>query len=94
MVNWTNDRNERSWLSRINIVTLMLVDRQRLRKYIPAGANARDDRTSIARQRRGKQASQQYRLCFRYGPRRDVIKGHKGRGRIERERLVEYNSHL
>jgi hypothetical protein len=39
------------------IVTCILIARQRLAKHIPAEANARNNRTSIARHGRGKQAS-------------------------------------
>jgi hypothetical protein len=39
-----------------NTVTYRLIARQRLGKHIPAGANARNDRTSIARQRISKHA--------------------------------------
>jgi hypothetical protein len=38
-------------------VTYRSIARQRLGKYIPAGANARNNRTSIARQRISKHAS-------------------------------------
>jgi hypothetical protein len=38
----------------INIVTCILIVKQKLGKRIPAGANARNNRTSIARQRISK----------------------------------------
>jgi hypothetical protein len=41
----------------VNIVTYRPIARQRLRKNIPAGANTRNNRTSIARQRISKHAS-------------------------------------
>jgi hypothetical protein len=41
----------------IYIMTYRSIARQRLGKHIPAGANARNNRTSIARQQCGKHAS-------------------------------------
>jgi hypothetical protein len=38
-------------------VTCIPISRQRLGKHIPAGANAHDDRMSVARQRTSKHAS-------------------------------------
>jgi hypothetical protein len=40
----------------MNNVTYRPITRERLGKHIPAGANARNNRTSIARQRINKQA--------------------------------------
>jgi hypothetical protein len=58
-----------------NIVTYRSIARQRLGKHIPAEAYARNNRTSIARQRISKQAlSTIERLCFLHGPCRGVIK--------------------
>jgi hypothetical protein len=54
--------NEPKW---INIVTCILIARQQLGKHIPARANARDNRTSIARQQRDKHASSKIQAVFR-----------------------------
>jgi hypothetical protein len=59
-------------------MTCIPIARQRLGKHIPAEAYARNNRTSIARQRISKQAfSTIERLCFLRGPCRGVIKGQR-----------------
>jgi hypothetical protein len=45
-------------------VTCIPIARQQLGKHIPAGTNARDSRTSIARQRRSKHASSTIEAMF------------------------------
>jgi hypothetical protein len=58
-----------------NIVTYRPIARQRLAKHILAGVNARNNRTSIARQRIIKQAfSTKKRLCFMRGPGQGIMK--------------------
>jgi hypothetical protein len=43
----------------------MPIDRQRVAKHIPAEANARNNNTYIARQRRDKQALSKIQAVFR-----------------------------
>jgi hypothetical protein len=57
-----------------DIVTHRPIARQGLGKHIPAEAYARNNRTSIARQRISKQTSTIQRLCFLRGPCRGIIK--------------------
>jgi hypothetical protein len=56
------------------IVTYRAVVRQRLGKNIPAGANARNNSTSIARQRISKHASLRAEAVFSVWPVQSVIK--------------------
>jgi hypothetical protein len=51
-----------------NIVTCILFARQRLAKHIPAEVNARNNRTSVARQRRDKHASSTIHAVFPLEP--------------------------
>jgi hypothetical protein len=51
-----------------NIVTCIPIARQRLGKHIPARANARKNRTSIARQRISKHASLTIEAVFSAWP--------------------------
>jgi hypothetical protein len=51
----------------IDIVTCTPIARQRVAKHIPAEANARNSRTSIARQLRGKQALSTIQALFSVG---------------------------
>jgi hypothetical protein len=56
-------------------VTCIPIARQRLGKHIPAGANERNNRTSITRQRSCKHGFPTIeRLCFLWGPCEVVIK--------------------
>jgi hypothetical protein len=69
---WTFFAHERGT---VRTVTCIPIARQRLGKHIPARANARDNRASIARQRRGNQTPRaSYRLCFLRGPCKVVIR--------------------
>jgi hypothetical protein len=55
------------------MVRAMSTARQRVAKHIPAEGNARDNTTSIARQRRRKEALSTIRDMFSKGPPRDYI---------------------
>jgi hypothetical protein len=55
------------------------IDRQRLDKHIPAGANARNNRTSIARQRISKQAFSTIERMFSAW---SVRRGYKGTNKV------------
>jgi hypothetical protein len=73
-----------------NIVTYRPIARQRLGKYIPAEACARNNRTYIARQRISKQAfSTIERLCFLHGPCKVVIRKSSEAGSSSTEGNVE-----
>jgi hypothetical protein len=69
-----------------NTVTCILIARQRLAKQIPAEANARNNRTSTARQRRGKHASSTKEAVFPVG---SVPRGYK---RTQSEDATEFGS--
>jgi hypothetical protein len=49
------------------VVRAMPIDRQRVAKHIPSEANARNNRTSIVRQRGGKQALSTIQAVFSVG---------------------------
>jgi hypothetical protein len=66
-------------------VTCLPIDRQRLGQHIPAQANARDNRTSIARQRRGKHASSTVWVMFPVGSVPRGYKGHSQKTRLSIE---------
>jgi hypothetical protein len=79
-LNWNGSTNNSVLPTVKQIVTYILIARQRLGKHIPALGYARNNRTSIARQRISKQAfSAIKRLGFLRGPCQGVIKGQKGR---------------
>jgi hypothetical protein len=72
------------------IMTYRPIARQRLTKRTPAEADARSNRTSIARQRISKQAlSTIERLCFLNCSCRGVMKGQKGR--LSYQKLREFS---
>jgi hypothetical protein len=62
-------RNKRKGTGRIvfYVVRTMPIVWQRIAKHIPAEANARNNRITIARQRRGKQALSTIRAVFSVG---------------------------
>jgi hypothetical protein len=55
------------------VVRAMPISRQRVVKHIPAESHARNNRTSIARQRHGKQALSTINDVFSTGPSLDYI---------------------
>jgi hypothetical protein len=82
-------------LNRINIVTYRPIARQRLGKHIPVEAYARNNRTSIARQRISKPAfSTIDRLCFLLSPCRGVIKGQRRSFELSRNGSILRNWQL
>jgi hypothetical protein len=62
-------RNNRKGIARsvFYVVRAMPITRQRVAKHIPAEANARNNKTSIARQRRGKQSLSTIQAVFSVG---------------------------
>jgi hypothetical protein len=70
------------FLNKLNFVTCRPIARQRLGKHIHAGGNARDNRTSIAGQRRSKHASPT--IAAVCGPCRGVIEGYRQKTRPSR----------
>jgi hypothetical protein len=72
------------------MVRAMVIARQQVAKHIPAEANARKNRTSIARQRRGKHAFETTgEGVFSMGPPRDYISSPvvNQKSVVERERI-------
>jgi hypothetical protein len=66
------------FISKQNIVTCIPIARQRLGKHIPVEAYARNNSTSIAKQRVSKQAFSTIEgQCFLRGPCRWVIRGQR-----------------
>jgi hypothetical protein len=57
----------------LRVVRAMPTARQKIAKHIPAEANARTNRTSTARQWRGKQALQTIQVVFSMVPPRNYI---------------------
>jgi hypothetical protein len=67
-------------------VCAMFIARQRVAKHIPAETDGRNSRTSIARQRRGKQALSAIQDMFSMDPHRDYISGTES-NRIRMKRI-------